>query len=115
SPLFGADPLELREFRRAERALYGALRDSGRIDPFFEALAIVKRPRPAGAAVYALWDRIEYFRDLEHRCRPLDALREDTEELASVTALSDAANDFEGALGTFTEDYRRGALAEEEW
>jgi ATP-dependent DNA helicase UvrD/PcrA len=115
SPLFGADPLELREFRRAERTLYGALRDSGRFDPFFEALAIVKRQRSAGAAVYALWDRIEYFRDLEHRCRPLDAPREDTEELAAVTALSDAADEFEAALGTFAEDYRSGALAEEEW
>jgi ATP-dependent DNA helicase UvrD/PcrA len=115
SPLFGADPLELREFRRTEGTLYGALRDSGRLDPFFQALAIVKRQQSAGAAVYALWDRIAYFRELEQRCRPLDALREDTEELAAVTALSDAANEFEGELRTFAEDYRSGALAEEEW
>jgi len=115
SPLFGADPLELREFRRAECTLYGALRDSGRFDPFFEALAIVKRQRSAGAAAYALWDRLNYFRDLERRCRPLDAAREDIEELAALTALSDAANEFEGELSAFAGDYRSGALAEEEW
>jgi superfamily I DNA/RNA helicase/RecB family exonuclease len=115
SPLFDSDPLELREFRRAERTLYGALRDSGRFDQFFEALAIVKRQRSAGAAVYALWDRLAYFRDLQWRCRPLDAPREDTEELAALTVLSDAANEFEGGIGSFTEDYRSGVLADEEW
>jgi ATP-dependent exoDNAse (exonuclease V) beta subunit len=115
SPLFGADPLELREFRRAERTVYGALRDSGRFDAFFEALAIVRRQRSPGGAVYALWDRLEYFRELERRCRPLDAPREGVEELAAVTALSDAANEYEGDLASFPAAFRAGELAEEEW
>jgi ATP-dependent DNA helicase UvrD/PcrA len=115
SPLFGADPLGLREFRRAERTLYRALRDSGRFDALFEALAIVKRQRSAGAAVYALWDRLDYFRELQERCRPLDAARDDVDELGSVTALSDAANEFDGPLAEFPAAYRSGLFAAEDW
>ena len=115
SPLFGADAVELREFRRTERTLYGALRDSGDFAPFFDALAIVKRQRAAGGAMYALWDRLAYFRELQKRCRPLDAPREDVEELAAVTALSDAANEFEGPLADFPSAYTSGELTGEEW
>jgi superfamily I DNA/RNA helicase/RecB family exonuclease len=115
SPLFSADPLQLRDFRRAERTVFGALRDAGRFDPFFDALAIVKRQTSAGVAVYALWDRLDYFRELRQRCRPMNAIREDTEELAAITALSDAANEFEGELSAFAGAYRSGELAEEEW
>ncbi|MBA3366707.1 MAG: ATP-dependent helicase, partial [Actinobacteria bacterium] len=100
SPLFRADPLDLRRFRRAGRTVYGALRDSGEFDPFFEALAIVKRQRSAGAAIYALWERLAYFRELQSRVRG-DALQEDVEELAAITALSDAANGFEDDLAAF--------------
>jgi superfamily I DNA/RNA helicase/RecB family exonuclease len=115
SPLFGADPLELRRFRREPRTLYGALRGAGAFEPFFAALALVKRQRAAGAAVYALWERLPYFRELEARCRPAGAAREDVDELAAVTALSDAANAFEGSLEDFPAAHRSGQLATEEW
>jgi superfamily I DNA/RNA helicase len=115
SPIFGADALELRAFRRTERTVYGALRDSGRFDELFEALAIVRRQRSAGAAVYALWDRLDYFRELQARSRPADAAREDLDELAALTELSDAANGFEGPLDRFPADYGSGLLASEDW
>jgi DNA helicase II / ATP-dependent DNA helicase PcrA len=115
SPVFGADALELREFRRARRTVYGALRDSDRFGVFFEALAIVKRQRAPGAAVYTLWDRLEYFRELQARCRPLDAPREAVEELAALTSLSDAANQFEDGLVAFPAAFRSDELGEEEW
>ena len=56
SPLFGADPLELRRHRRTRRTLFGELRDSGGFDAFFEALAIVKKQHSAGTAIYSLLD-----------------------------------------------------------
>lgn len=115
SPLFGADPLELRRFKREPRTLYGSLRAAGTFAPFFDALALVKRQRSAGAAVYALWERLPHFGELEARCRPPDAAREDVDELAAVTALSDAANVFEGSLEDFPAAYRAGELAAEEW
>ena len=115
SPLFGADPLELRQFRRAERTPYGALRDSGRFDEFFEALTILRRQRSTGAALYALWDRLGYFRELQERCRRVDADRDDVDELAAVTALSDAANEFEGTIAEFPPAYRSGLLTPEDW
>jgi ATP-dependent exoDNAse (exonuclease V) beta subunit len=115
SPIFGADPLELRAYRRTARTMYGALRDSGYFEGFFEALAIVRRQHTAGAAVYALWDRLGYFRELQYRCRPADAARKDVDELAAVTELSEAAKQFEDSLGRFAADYRSGLLASEEW
>jgi DNA helicase-2/ATP-dependent DNA helicase PcrA len=111
SPLFAADPLELREFRRAPRTLHGALRDAGRFEVFFEALAIVKRQRSAGAAIYALWERLEHFRSLQVR----DSTREQIDELTAVTALSDAANEFDGSPTDFALAFRAGELESEEW
>jgi ATP-dependent exoDNAse (exonuclease V) beta subunit len=111
SPLFSADPLELRRFRRQQRSLYGALRDSGAYDAFFEALAIVKRQRSSGAAIYALWERLPHFRELQIR----NATREQIEELATVTALSDAANEFDGEPADFPTAFRAGELASEKW
>ena len=111
SPLFGANPLELRRFRRESRTLYGALREAGDFAAFFEALAIVKRQRTAGASIYALWDRLEHFRSLESP----DATREQVEELAAVTALSDAANEFEGAPPEFPRSFREGELDRDDW
>jgi superfamily I DNA/RNA helicase/RecB family exonuclease len=111
SLLFSADPLELRGFRRQPRTVYGALRDSGAYGGFFEALAIVKRQRSAGAAIYALWERVPHFRELQVR----DATEEQIEELAAVTALSDAANEFDGEPGEFSAAFRAGELASEEW
>jgi len=113
SPLFGADPLDLRRFRRAARTPYGALRDSGEFDPFFEALAIVKRQQSAGTAIYVLWERLGYFRELQSRVRD-DSHQEDVEELAAITILSDAANGFEGELAAFPASYRAGELAAED-
>ena len=106
SPLFGANPLELRRYRREPRTLYGALREAGDFEPFFEALAIVKRQRTAGAAIYALWERLEHFRALESPA----ATREQVEELAAVTALSDAANEFDGPPAEFPTAFREGEL-----
>ena len=114
SPLFGADSLGLRNLRRQPRTLYGALRDSGDYDPFFQALAIVKRQASPGAAIYALWERLDYFRSLQQRCRPFDAPREDIEELAAVTSLSNAANEWEGDLDAFPEAFRAGQLTADE-
>ena len=104
SPLFAADPLELRRYRRGN-----GLRDD--FPELFQTLGIVKRQHNAGGAVYALWERIPYFRNLQTRCRALDAPREDVEELAQVTALSDAANEFDGELADFLKAYRSGELA----
>ncbi len=42
SPSSAPIGLALRRFRRERRTLYGALRDSGDYDPFFEALGIVE-------------------------------------------------------------------------
>ena len=73
SPLFGADPLELRRFRRVERTLYGALRDAA------ASIRSSRRSRSssgsdsAGGAVYALWERLDYFRELQERVGPGDA------------------------------------------
>jgi superfamily I DNA/RNA helicase/RecB family exonuclease len=111
SPLFAADPLELRRFRRAPRTLYGALRESNEFAEFFEALAIVKRQRLAGNAIYALWERLGHFRTLESR----DATREQLDELAAVTALSDAANEFAGDPQSFAAAFESGALEAEDW
>ena len=111
SPIFGADPLELRQFRREPRTLYGALRDSGNHPEFFEALGIVKRQRSAGAAIYALWERLPHFRELEVR----DATRAQIDELEAVTALSDAANEFDGDPADFPRAFRAGELASDEW
>jgi superfamily I DNA/RNA helicase/RecB family exonuclease len=111
SPLFGADPLELRRHRRTSRTLFGELRDSGGFDPFFEALAIVKRQRTAGAAIYALWDRLDHFRELQVK----DATREQIEELAAVTALSHAANEFDANPAAFAGAFRSGELDADEW
>ena len=45
-----------------------------------------------------------------------DATREETiEELAAVTALSDAANEFEGGLAAFPAAFRSGELDAEDW
>jgi len=116
SPLFEADPIDLRRFRREERTIYGALRDDGGFEPFFRALGIVRRQSNAGNAVYALWAGLDYFRDLQARVPPeADATPEDVEELDAVTALSDAANDFEGDLADFPTAYRRGELSDEDW
>jgi superfamily I DNA/RNA helicase/RecB family exonuclease len=111
SPLFGADPLELRRFRRQPRTLYGALREAGDFDAFFQALGIIKRQRTAGGAIYALWERLEHFRALESP----GAKREQIEELAAVTALSDAANEFEGEPAEFPRSFREGELELEDW
>ena len=111
SPLFGANPLELRRFQRETRTLYGALREGGEFEAFFQALAIVKRQQTAGASIYALWERLEHFRALESA----DATREEIEELAAVTALSDAANEFEGAPSDFPRSFRGGELDRDEW
>ncbi|MDQ2983475.1 MAG: ATP-dependent helicase [Actinomycetota bacterium] len=111
SPLFRADPLELRRFRREPRTVYGALRDSGHYDGFFEALAIIKRQHSAGAAIYVLWERLPQLQELQTR----DATREQIEELSAVTALSDAANEFDGELADFPRAFRAGELASEEW
>src|SRR5207249_1288658 len=111
SPLFGADPLELRRFQREPRTLYGTLRDSGNHPEFFEALAILKRQRSAGAAIYALWERLPHFRVLQVR----NATREQIEGLDAVTALSDAANEFDGEPADFPRAFRAGELASEEW
>jgi superfamily I DNA/RNA helicase/RecB family exonuclease len=111
SPLFGADPLELRRFRRERRTLYGSLKDSGEHDDFFEALGILKRQRSAGGAIFALWERLPRFRELQVR----DATREQIEELEAVTALSDAANEHDGASSDFARAFRAGELADEEW
>ena len=105
------NPLELRRYRREPRTLYGALREAGDFEPFFEALAIVKRQRTAGAAIYALWERLEHFRALESPA----ATREQIEELAAVTALSDAANEFDGAPAEFPRAFREGELELEDW
>jgi superfamily I DNA/RNA helicase/RecB family exonuclease len=116
SPLFGADALELRRFRRAERSVYGALRDDGSFDGFFRALGIIRRQKRVGDAVYALWDRLEYFRGLQERTgRGSDPTPEDVEELEAVTQLSDTANEFEGQLADFPPAYRSGELADEDW
>lgn len=115
SPLFDADPLELRPFQRERRTLYGALRDSGRFPDLFRALGAVRRQRTAGAAIYALWELLPHFRDLQARCRAGDAARADLDELDAVTALSDAANEFDGPPGEFAEAFARGELAAEEW
>ena len=84
---------------------------AGDFEPFFEALAIVKRQRTAGASIYALWERLEHFRALESPA----ATREQVEELAAVTALSDAANDFDGAPTEFPRSFREGELELEDW
>ncbi|MEP6813657.1 MAG: PD-(D/E)XK nuclease family protein, partial [Actinomycetota bacterium] len=105
------DPLELRRFRRQKRTLYGALRDAGHFETFFGALAIVKRQRNAGAAIYALWERLDHFRRLETR----DATQDEIEELAAITALSDAANEFDAAPLEFARAFREGELEREEW
>ncbi len=111
SPLFAADPLELRSFRRIPRTLYGALRDSGNFDGFFEALRIVKKQQHAGTAVYALWDRLPHFETLLVK----EATRDQVEELAAATALSDAANEFDGDPAAFAHAFRTGELDPEEW
>ncbi len=115
SPLFGADPLTLRPHVRAERTVYGSLRDSGEFDALFEALGIVKRQRNAGVAIYALWERVGYFRALQERCRTPAPLQQDVEELAAVTAFSDAANEFDGSLADFAAAFRGGELERVEW
>ncbi len=116
SPLFGADPLELRRFRRTERKVYGALRDDGSFAAFFEALAIAGRQKHPGNAVYALWERLAYFADLRERTgRGADPTPEDVEELEAVTQLSDAANEFDGDIQAFPAAFRAGELADEDW
>ena len=100
-------PCELRPISAEQRTLYGSLRDAGGFEPFFQALGIVKRQKTAGAAVYALWERLDYFRRLQETCRN-DPRQEDVEELAAVTALSDAANEFDGPLADFPAAFRRG-------
>jgi DNA helicase II / ATP-dependent DNA helicase PcrA len=114
SPLFGADPLELRRYQREKRTLYGALRESGEFERFFEALAIVKRQTSAGVAIWALWERLPHFRNLQKRIRE-EELREDMDELEAVTALSDVANDFEGDVAAFPHAFRSGELDDEDW
>jgi superfamily I DNA/RNA helicase/RecB family exonuclease len=111
SPLFNADPLELRPYRRTQRTLFGALRDSGDFHNFFKALAIVKKQRSAGAAVFALWDRLDHFRSLQVK----EASRGQIEELAALTALSDAANEFGEAAADFPQAFRTGQLEQEDW
>ena len=111
SPVFGGDPLELRRFRRETRTLYGALRDSGDHGSFFAALGIVRRQTSAGAAVYALWERLPHFRTLEGR----EGTREQDEELAALTALSDAANEFDGEPAAFAAAFRAGSFESEDW
>jgi len=111
SPVFGADPLELRRIRREPRTLYGALRDSRQFDEFFQALGIVRRQTLAGNAVYALSEALPHFKTLLVR----DATREQVEELAAVTALSDAANEFEGGPTPFVEAFRSGELTSDEF
>ena len=99
------------DIRREPRTLYGALREAGEFEAFFEALAIVKRQQTAGASIYALWERLEHFRALESP----DATREEIEELAAVTALSDAANEFDGAPAEFPRSFREGELDRDDW
>jgi superfamily I DNA/RNA helicase/RecB family exonuclease len=111
SPLFAADPLELRRLRRIPRTLYGALRDSGDFEAFFEALAIVKKQQHGGNAVYALWDRLPHFKTLLVK----ETTREQVEELAAVTALSDVANEFDGDPAAFASAFRTGELDPEDW
>ena len=111
SPLFGADPLELRRHRRSSRTLFGELRDSGDFKAFFEALAIVKKQHSAGAAIYALWDRLDHFRELQVK----DATRDQIEETAAVTALSDAASEFDGEPAAFAAAFQSGELDADEW
>ncbi len=110
SPLFGADPLALRRFRRGGGTVYGDLRRSREFEPFFTALGIVRRQRTAGDAVYTLWQRLPYFRELQERIRR-DGLQDDVDEVAAVTALSDAANAWEGALADFPSARGSGALS----
>jgi superfamily I DNA/RNA helicase len=96
--------------------VYGALREDGGFDPFFQALGIVRRQRSAGNAVFALWSALDYFRGLQERTGPkADATPEDVEELEAVTALSDMANEFEGEPAEFPGAFRSGELADEDW
>ena len=104
-PLFAADPLELRRYRRAQRTLYGALRATGGFEPFFEALAIVKRQRSAGASIYA---PLGAARALPG-ARIAGATRRRSRSSPRVTALSDAANDFEDTPAEFARSFRRGS------
>ena len=106
SPLFGHDPLELRDVGR-ERALD--------LPELRRALAIAGRQTSAGNAVYALWEALDYFGGLQDRVRADDAVVDDVEELAAVTALSDAANEFDGSLAGFARAFRSGALAADDW
>ncbi len=117
SPLFGADALELRRFRRVERTIYGALRDDGGFDPFFRALAIVQRQRSAGGAVYALWSALDYFRGLQERVGPgSEPTPEDVEELEAVTpALRRGERVRRRRSPTFPAAFRSGELADEDW
>ena len=114
SPLFGADPLQLRPYLREQRTLFGSLRDSGEFQPFFQALGIVERQKSAGAAVYALWSALDYFRGLQERCRHGPS-QDDVEELEAVTALSDAANAYDGPLSGFPDAFRHGELDQDDW
>jgi superfamily I DNA/RNA helicase/RecB family exonuclease len=110
SPVFAADPLELRRVRREPRTLYGALRDSQEFDELFRALGIVRRQRLAGNAVYALWEALPHFETLLRR----DATREEVDELAALTALSDAANEFDADPAAFAAAFRHGELDRDE-
>ena len=109
SPLFGEDALELRRYRRGQ----GRLRDD--FPDLFKALGVVRRQKNAGSAVYALWKALPYFETLTLRTRPGDAARDDVDELAAVTALSDAANEFDGAPSLFPAEFRAGGFADEGW
>ena len=108
SPLFGADPLELRRFAANRATLYGALRDSGDFDAVLrgagdrQAAANRGRGRSTRSGSGSTTSARSSSSGRDARARSRSSPR--------VTALSDAANEFDGAPAEFPAAFREGEL-----